>query len=322
MQIANPLYDVVFKYMMEDSKVAKTFLSMLIEMDIIELNFMPQELALTKKEEDDLGLMLSVYRLDFSAKIKTKEGHEQLIIIEVQKAKHHSESIRFRKYLGKQYLNKDLFFEEEDGNRTFKIGVPIYSIYFLGEGIKEVLDIPILNIKNIYLDRYSHDEIDIHNKFLKSLYHEGIIVNIPALNKKYRDELELLLSIFDQSNRMSNHHILNIEMEDIPDRIKPIFRRLQTATQVKEVMDKMELEDDFYDEISEYESRIAKAKELKEAAEKEKEAAEKEKEAAIRQKMKAINIMYKNGLPIEYIAEGLEMRVEEIKEILATHQNQ
>jgi len=43
MQIANPIYDVVFKYLMEDSKIAKLMISSIIGEDIEELSFMPQE---------------------------------------------------------------------------------------------------------------------------------------------------------------------------------------------------------------------------------------------------------------------------------------
>ena len=45
MEIANPIYDVVFKYLMEDQKVAKIFLSTLTELDIVSLELMPQELS-------------------------------------------------------------------------------------------------------------------------------------------------------------------------------------------------------------------------------------------------------------------------------------
>ena len=36
MIIANPIYDTVFKYMMSDSRVAKTFLSAIIDEKIVE----------------------------------------------------------------------------------------------------------------------------------------------------------------------------------------------------------------------------------------------------------------------------------------------
>ncbi|MDR3197004.1 MAG: hypothetical protein LBU34_03955, partial [Planctomycetaceae bacterium] len=39
MYIANPIYDVVFKFMLEDEEVAKTFLSAIIEEEVLELRF-------------------------------------------------------------------------------------------------------------------------------------------------------------------------------------------------------------------------------------------------------------------------------------------
>jgi hypothetical protein len=39
MRIANPIYDVVFRFMMEDNKVAKAFLSAIIGEEVLELNF-------------------------------------------------------------------------------------------------------------------------------------------------------------------------------------------------------------------------------------------------------------------------------------------
>ena len=46
MIIANPIYDTVFKYMMSDSRVAKTFLSAIIGEKIVELDFTSTEYTL------------------------------------------------------------------------------------------------------------------------------------------------------------------------------------------------------------------------------------------------------------------------------------
>jgi len=51
MLIANPIYDVVFKYMMGDLKVAKTFISAIIGEEVEDLDFCPQELV-TKYKDD------------------------------------------------------------------------------------------------------------------------------------------------------------------------------------------------------------------------------------------------------------------------------
>jgi len=43
MQIANPIYDTVFKYLLEDNDAAKLLISTIISEEIVKLDFMPQE---------------------------------------------------------------------------------------------------------------------------------------------------------------------------------------------------------------------------------------------------------------------------------------
>jgi hypothetical protein len=47
-QIANPIYDIVFKYMMEDNAVAKLLLSSIIGNEVTYLDSNPQEYTKTK----------------------------------------------------------------------------------------------------------------------------------------------------------------------------------------------------------------------------------------------------------------------------------
>jgi hypothetical protein len=67
MIIANPIYDVVFKRMMENEKVAKFFIGTLLEQTIETVTVRPQEFTYT----DELA-GLAVFRLDFIATIKTR----------------------------------------------------------------------------------------------------------------------------------------------------------------------------------------------------------------------------------------------------------
>ena len=50
MEIANPIYDVVFKYLMEDNRAARIFLSAVTGRDIVSLEFLGQKLSTEKKE--------------------------------------------------------------------------------------------------------------------------------------------------------------------------------------------------------------------------------------------------------------------------------
>ncbi|MFZ1750480.1 MAG: hypothetical protein WAU01_09820, partial [Saprospiraceae bacterium] len=64
MLIANPIYDVVFKYMMEDARVAKIFLSAIMAKELVDIQFLPQELIGDKTSNDEtLSLNLTIYRL-------------------------------------------------------------------------------------------------------------------------------------------------------------------------------------------------------------------------------------------------------------------
>ena len=108
MHIANPIYDVVFKYLMEDAKVAKLLISSIIGEEIEELEFRPQEFStdIDKSRLEGRTGTLTVYRLDFSAKIKSDEGSKN-VIIEIQKAKFATDIMRFRTYLGNQYSDSN-----------------------------------------------------------------------------------------------------------------------------------------------------------------------------------------------------------------------
>ena len=338
MQIANPIYDVVFKYMMEDARVARIFLSAVMMKEIIDIEFLPQELISDASENKRVpSLGLTVYRLDFSARVKTAQGKEEVVIIEVQKAKMYNEVMRFRRYLGKQYMNPDNSFEEMDATgRASRQGMPIYTIYFLGEKLSGYEDHPIVHIKYEITDHTSKERLENRPQFVKSLYHEGTIVNIPALKGKRREDLEILLSIFDQSEITSDMHIINVKEKDFPEQFKPIIRRLQKAVQVKEVREVMEMEDDFVREIMDYEERVQLRDKLIEeerrqkeeerrqkeeerrqrllAQEKQREAQEKQREAQEKQR-EAIMLLLEMGLSKDEIAKKLKVSIEDLDTI-------
>ncbi len=338
MEIANPIYDVVFKYLMEDNKVAKIFLSAITGLEITNLEFIPQELVVDKTKTNEnkflTALNLSVYRLDFSAKVREADGSEKLIIIELQKSKFAHETMRFRKYLGKQYMNDSLFqWIRESTGKKFKMGIPILPIYILGERLPGFEHIPIISVDRCIRDQYTQEIYGEANHFIESLFHKGIIINVPAISQKRRNELEMLLSIFDQDNRMEDHHILNVVETDFPERFRPIIRRLQAANLEKDVRDTMDIEDDLLKHFNEYEHRIAeevKEKEeqrhlkeeerrqkeeerrQKEEERRQKEEERRQKEEERRQKEEAIKMLLQNGIPAEAISADLKIPLEDV----------
>lgn len=78
-QIANPIYDSVFKYLMEDERIAKTILSALLKKDVVSIQARPHEYS------NQIRDSISMFRIDFSAKVQDADGSEHLILIELQK---------------------------------------------------------------------------------------------------------------------------------------------------------------------------------------------------------------------------------------------
>jgi flagellar biosynthesis GTPase FlhF len=286
MEIANPMYDVVFKYLMEDNAVAITFLSALTEMDIVSLQPLPQELSLDADGDRERGVKpfgrnLSIYRLDYSARIRNRDGEEKIIIVEIQQKKVQGQQMRFRKYLGKQYEN-DTFVKKvkTPTGREYDIGIPILAIYFIGEQLEGFRDAPIVLIRPSALERYSQHRLDGTNAFVEALFHEGIIINVSFLGRDGRDGLEVLLSIFSPLNKTTNPQIMSVQETKFMEKYQPILRRLRAATQDKEVRNKMTVEDDFLEEMERYERNYEEMLfKMKEVRQREEEAQRKEEEA-------------------------------------------
>lgn len=255
MQIANPIYDVVFKYMMKDKKVAKLFLSAIIDEEIVELQFESTETEVPIKES------IIVLRMDFKATIRQVDGSHKVIIIEIQKAKLHTDIMRFRRYLGQQYSDADNSIKVvlKNGEVEKKEAIPILSIYFLGHKLDKASDIPVIKVERQYVDVATGEIIKEKEKFIESLTHDSFIIQIPNIKEPRRTELEKLLYIFDQNNidkSQGNHHLLDIKEEDYPERYRLIIRRLLHAFANPKVRETMTAEDEIIEELQGYERMI------------------------------------------------------------------
>lgn len=77
--VANPLYDAVFKYMMEDERIAKTLLSALLQKTVIAVEMRRHEYPNISRDT------ISMFRVDFAATVLEDDGSKKLILIELQK---------------------------------------------------------------------------------------------------------------------------------------------------------------------------------------------------------------------------------------------
>ncbi len=202
MLIANPIYDVVFKKLMENDKVAKFFIGTLLDEVIENVEVKPQEFTYVN---DLVGV--AVFRLDFIATIKTQTGEFKKVLIEVQKARNFIDLMRFRNYLAEQYKKEDLI----DNKATI---LPITTIYILGFNLPEI-ETPCLKIERNYKDLVNQQIILERCDFAEKLTHDSFIVQVKRITNRYQTKLDKLLSIFEQKYFLDDKKITKNFQHDL-----------------------------------------------------------------------------------------------------------
>jgi hypothetical protein len=277
-RIANPIYDGAFKYLLDDNRVARFFLSVLLGQEVVDLQLRPTEHC-----TDIERRCVTVFRIDFAAKIRSADGTEKVVIIEIQKAKYATDIMRFRKYLGQQYASDNNVREEPPHTRA----LPILSIYLLGHKLDHLRE-PVIRVSREYRDMNGNPIAGPREEFIESLTHDSIVVQIPLLKSSRQTDLERLLGLFDQSQTdPGDAHVIGIADEDYPERFQPVVRRLMKAIMEPAVRDTMQVEDDYLGELESLERAIAQREDIiaqKDEAIAKKESTIAEKETVIAEK--------------------------------------
>jgi len=255
-------------------------LSTIIGKEVISLQIRDTE------KQTDLDKSIQYHRIDFSAEILDENNERKVVIIELQKIRLPADIVRFRRYLGEQYMSKENTYIgiNEKGDPELK-AIPIINIYFLGYELFKI-DSPVLKVNRITIDIATNQTIEEKTEFTECLTHDSYIIQIPYLKEKRRNDLEKLLAIFDQSYlEITDNHILNLKDEDYPEKYKEIVRLLLKAVSEPDIRRKMDLEDDLVEEIRNKDLAIKRrddeiAKNYEKLAEKDKKLAEKDKKLA------------------------------------------
>lgn len=261
-QIANPIYDSVFKYLMEDERIAKTLLSALLKKEVVAVEMRRNEY--TNGVRDNI----SVFRIDFGAHVKEPDGTIRLVLIELQKTWLETETLRFRQYLGAQYSNPENVPSE---NNKDGYAIPMVAIYLLGHRVGDI-NVPVLYVKHKAYDYDGNVVTDgIPDPFVESLIHDSIIVQIPLLHGQVNNRLEKVLSVFDQSQKNgSDRHVLNVNDSpfDDDDDMQYLLRRLLMAAANAQLRQDMKVEDEYFKALEDRDTALMiKDKKLAEQAE-------------------------------------------------------
>ena len=189
MIIANPLFDVAFKKLLNDDEVAKAIIEALLETKVVKMGLTFQT---CRKSIDVDDRRLRFLRVDHSALILDKDGVEQKILVKMRKGSWVEDILRFREYAVAGYLPPKI-------DETHSI--PIVTIYFLGFELKQI-NTPCLKITGKYTNMLNNAVLDTKEKFVKLFTHDSYIIQIPRINidKEPQTRLEKILSVFEQKN--------------------------------------------------------------------------------------------------------------------------
>ena len=315
--IANPIYDAVFKYLMEDNRVAKTVLSALLKREVVEVEMRKHEYTNGTRDK------ISMFRIDFGAKVRQDDGSLKLVLIELQKTWLETETLRFRQYLGTQYANPDNILKDDNPNGY---GIPMITVYLLGHRVGEIEE-PVLYVRH---KSYDYDGVEVTkgmpDPFVESLVHDSIIVQIPLLHGRVNNRLVEVLSVFDQTNKDGNNRqVLNIDEDTYRGdaEMEHILHRLLVAASDAKLRQDMNVEDEYFKAIEDRDTELMvreKAIKARDEAIQELDEAIKEREEAIKEKDKlltnAIEGMLSKNMDLQTIASILGMSESDLSDYL------
>ncbi|MEA2043336.1 MAG: hypothetical protein U9N85_12410 [Bacteroidota bacterium] len=312
--IPNPIYDVVFKYLMEDNQSAKIILSTLINEKIKKLTFEP--LSHTEKIQDPkTDKIIKLFHLDFTAIIEKPNGKEELIMIEIQKANKANDIFRFKRYISANFQRKQ---EEEIINpRTQaveKINKPIrlIPIFILNFRIENEVNDLIIKTNREKIGIFKKKSLKNDNEFIDNLSFDIWVIQLPNLkniekkdyeNDDYKTKLYLLLKLFDQeAQNKNNKHRLLIIKKLFPKFLERVINRLKSAdADNPDLEEQMNAEDEYLAELIKRDNEISYFKQVleKTTGELEKTTGELEHERELR-KQKDKVLGEKDKIIIEY----------------------
>ena len=330
--VANPIYDCVFKFLMEDERIAKTVLSALLKKEVVSVEMRRHEHPNVTRDK------ISMFRIDFAAQVKEDDGTVHLILIELQKTWVDTETLRFRRYLAAQYNAEENMVKEGE---LKGYAVPMISVYLLGHRVGDIDKAVVYVTHNAFDYDGKVVEGGMQDPFINSLIHDSIIVQIPLLHGKINNRLDRVLSVFDQSQRdAKNQQIVCLDEKEYAgdSDMMYILHRLGLAAMDADVRQEMNDEDEFYSVLEARDTQVMKLNE--QLTEKRRQLNEKnaqlneqrvqlsektvrlaEAEAQLKEQKKQVKAMVKamisNGMTIQAVAKMMNKSEEEINNLLA-----
>ncbi len=316
MIIANPIYDTIFKHLMNDLGIAKGFISTILRKKIYDIQFLSQENS-SYIPENDIHDKIKLFHLDFIAEIETDNGKKK-VLIELQKTNAYAYPHRFRAYIGELYTKAKKEYDQlvkdeqtlakKENRDPHKINepeiLPIIPIFIFGfklENSPLANELMITEYKrNAYDPNQNNEVIKVTHQLAEYLSHDLIIIQIPFIPNEPKTELEIILSIFEQRFLQEDHWYKDYRHHFTDPLLLNMLKKLEILTHDKKISKRLNAEEEgqlMYGNIMAGKKEMEKELELKEKElkHKDKELEHKDKELET-----AIQILVENlGISVE-----------------------
>ncbi|MCR4560200.1 MAG: hypothetical protein K5685_08985 [Bacteroidales bacterium] len=328
-KVCNPIYDTVFKYLVDDERVAKVLLGGILNKKIVSVEIKGHDCAY----QSDEGSNLKLLRFDFAGTIENPDGTKETVTIELQKASEPEEVMRFRKYFGLQMAseaNADAVtkYRRDKEKTPYIVKKPrhIYGIFILGHSLGKGFEYSLIKGNPVFYDEDNNVlNFKTQCEFLKGMTYDLYIIQIPFLPEKPKKPLEKILRAFDQRYKLEydSKYLELSEDKDDDSGYNVIFRRLLYAAADEQLRGNLDLEDyaerlyairaaekeDLEDELKEKNQLLVEQK--SQLMEQENQLAKKDQQLAAMIKFSA-----SFGATPNQIAAQLNISIDEVKKVL------
>ena len=165
--------------------------------------------------------------------------------------------MRFRKYLGAHYIETNNVVVVNGKNSPLLI----ITVYFLGYTLKHFEQTSIIRIKRPHIDDFNMEVLTQKESFIEALSHDSIVIQLPQIKHKRRNELEGILTIFEIDSMQK------FDMKVIlPEKYEGIAKRLNLGLTDEQVLNGRLAQEELIHEFEANKKAIEKERNLKEEA--------------------------------------------------------
>jgi len=331
--IPNPIYDVVFRYLMEDPDSAMIVISTLINEKIKKLHLEP--ITHSEKNENQVKIEIQdpkakndiyLFHLDFTAVIELPDGSEELIMIELQKASEPEDIFRFKRYISKNFQKKqekEITDPKTQAIETVNKPIRLIPIFILNFRIENEINDLLIKTNRIKTGIFKNKNLQKHNEFIDNLSFDILVVQLPNLQNvveddykddEYKQKLYTLLKLFDQKSKVKdNEHRLRIIRKFFPVFLDRVIKRIQPASiNNPNLEEQMFAEDEYLKTLIRRDNRITY---LEEQLDKKYKAIEDEKHKAKQFQIEFAKTLKENGVQLEVIIKKTGLPIDEIEKL-------